>query len=106
MKLTERECDKDELLTEIRRYAGLKRLERSSANAMDVDAVARNHRKAHVEPLRNPQGQSGTKAWPWIHACQEHEQESTEEWEQDMWSMPHDPWGEWNPQPEEWKWIG
>ena len=46
MNLTARDYDKDELLTDMRRYAALTRREMTNANAMEVDAVSKGKRTA------------------------------------------------------------
>ena len=89
MKLVEGECGKDELLTEVRRYAAIKRLERRNPNAMDVDIVAKSPKRAPQEMFGNATLQPETMAWPWIHACTENE----EAWEEYPWASQQDPWG-------------
>ena len=84
MKLEEKEMKKDEFMGEIRRYAVLKRQQRKSADAMDVDAV--NRRKK-----MNPGSHTGTErnAWPRIQACARDDLEvewgMTEDWEGEDW---------------------
>ena len=46
MKMAEREHGKDELMNEVRRYAAIKRHERRSPSAMDIDAVSQSRRRA------------------------------------------------------------
>jgi hypothetical protein len=65
MKLAERDMKKDELLGEIRRYAVLKRQQRKSPDAMDVDEVTQR-RKGNSENVHRGQHRG---EWPWIQAC-------------------------------------
>ena len=85
MKLAERDMQKDELLGEIRRYAVLKRQQRKSPDAMDVDAVTRRRRgnpdNAHALHSRGE--------WPWIQACS-----GDEEWGNAWGYEEEDDWGQ------------
>jgi len=88
MKLAEKDMKKDELLGEIRRYAVLKRQQRKSPDAMDVDEVTQR-RKGNSENVHRmqPRGE-----WPWIQACSgpRHEEEWGNAWgyeEEDNWGQ-------------------
>ena len=64
-KLAERDMKKDELLGEIRRYVVLKRQQRKSPDAMDVDAVAQKIRTSSG----HASGSYSKVEWPWIQSC-------------------------------------
>ena len=66
MNLAEKGCGKDELLTEVRIYAAIKRLERRIPTAMDVDIVTRNPKRTAQDKLGNARLKSDAMAWPWV----------------------------------------